>query len=399
MASRPLAARVLALLLAGLPLAACPSEHPPGYFAPPALPPNQHTRPPIVLFPDIGEGRDVVEASPDAAIADVSPDVGRVDDTVPAPSPAPVDIVPSFVSLFRELSPSVVNIYTQEVVSRRRQLNPLTHVPEQYGTSLGSGMVLDRSGLILTNAHVVENAAEIRVRFHDEDEMPARLVGIDPIRDLALLKVDGATDLQPVVPGDSEEVSVGDWVVAIGNPFGLSHTMTKGIVSGKGRAEFVNDKVGYLDLIQTDAAINQGSSGGPLFDMSGRVIGVNSAVNAEGHGIGFAIQWRAVEEALPRLMQGGQVSRSWLGVYILPRDASQFGVLVDAVVDESPASKAGLRPGDIIVELDGRPVKDVAEFRLRVASAVAMKDIDVDVLRDGEPVTLTARPQEARDIR
>lgn len=391
------------ILLAGvLALAACPSEHPPGYFAPPPLPANHHDADAfIVAKPDVVAPRlDVLPA--DARPADTAP-AGR-DTRRPEPGPdggdlEPLAEVPSFVSLFRELSPSVVNIYTQEVVSRRPRVNPFTLAPEQYGTSLGSGMVLDRNGLILTNAHVVENAAEIRVRFHDEDEMPARLVGIDPIRDLALLKVDGASDLQAVVPGDSDEISVGDWVIAIGNPFGLSHTMTKGIVSGKGRAEFVNDKMGYLDLIQTDAAINQGSSGGPLFDMRGRVIGVNTAVNAEGHGIGFAIQWRAVEEALPRLMQGGQVSRSWLGVYILPRDASQTGVLVDAVVDDSPASKAGLQPGDVIVELDGRPVKDVAEFRLRVASAVAMKEIRVDVLRDGEAVTLIARPQEARDIR
>ncbi|TNF32307.1 MAG: trypsin-like serine protease [Deltaproteobacteria bacterium] len=385
----------LLLLVGGLLLAGCPSEHPPGYFAPPSLPPPRYdTRPPLPLSPDVVEERDVVE--PDA-VADVV--VPTADTAGPGPSPNPVDTVPSFVSLFRELSPSVVNIYTQEVVTRRQRNSPLTLTPEQYGTSLGSGMVLDREGLILTNAHVVENAAEIRVRFHDEDEMPARLVGIDPIRDLALLKVDGAKDLQAVVPGNSDDVEVGDWVVAIGNPFGLSHTMTKGIVSGTGRAEFVNDRMGYLDLIQTDAAINQGSSGGPLFDMQGRVIGVNTAVNAEGHGIGFAIQWRAVEEALPRLMQGGQVSRSWLGVYILPRGNSQSGVLVDAVVDDSPASQAGLKPGDIIFQLDGRPVKDVAEFRLRVASAVAMKQIDVQVLRDGEPVTLTARPQEARDIR
>ncbi len=229
-------------------------------------------------------------------------------------TPAATDLVPSFVGLFKRLSPSVVNIYTQEVVTRALP-SPwgLVSPDQNVGTSLGSGMVLDLEGHILTNAHVVENAAEIRVRFSDESELPARLVGLDPVRDLAVLKVDGAIDLLPVVPGDSGRLEVGDWVIAIGNPFGLAHTITKGIVSGKGRSELVNDRFGYLDLIQTDAAINQGSSGGPLFDMQGRVVAVNTAVNAEGHGIGFAIGWDAVEEALPRLMQG------WPGLTQLAR--------------------------------------------------------------------------------
>ena len=378
-------------------LAGCPSEHPPDYFSPPIVPRGDAVAD-AVPWPhpelDVVQETGQPDSKGDAGLTPPDPP----DAASPSPDRDALALVPSFAALFRELSPSVVNIYTQEVVSRRPGDPPLGTPSAPFGTSLGSGLVLDREGHILTNGHVVENAAEIRVRFHDDEELPARLVGIDPQRDLALLKVDGAHDLRPVAPGDASRVEVGDWVVAIGNPFGLSHTMTKGIVSGKGRAEFVNERVGYLDLIQTDAAINQGSSGGPLFDMTGRVIGVNTAVNAEGHGIGFAIPWSVVEEALPRLLQGGQVSRSWLGVYILPRD-QVTGVLVDAVVQGSPAALSGMRPGDVIIELDGRPVKDVAEFRLRVASAVAQKEMRINVMRRGELVTLVARLEEARDIR
>ncbi len=324
--------------------------------------------------------------------------------TLPELAPVSVELVPSFVGLFRRLSPSVVNIYTQQLVERDRRDAPEAgdkgELPE-VGTSLGSGMVLDLDGYLLTNAHVVENASEIRVRFFDETELPARLVGLDPVRDLAVIKVDGASALVPVTRGRVDSLEVGAWVVAIGNPLGLAHTMTKGIVSGKGRSELVNERVGYLDLIQTDAAINQGSSGGPLFDMQGRVVGVNTALSAEGEGIGFAIGWDAVEEALPRLMQGGQVSRSWLGVYVRQEgaDTDRGRVVVDGVVDQSPATACGLMPGDVILSLDERPVRNVAEFRLRVASAVAGRDMPIDLERRGLPLRLIARLEEAPNIR
>jgi len=390
--------------------AGCPAERLPGYYDPPALA-DVHVTPSsdAVGGASSASAEDAARTT-DALGTGVAPGSADVhNSTEPANRPLPVanDLVPSFVGLFRRLSPSVVNIYTQEVVERalpNRWPNPfgmLAPPAGNVGTSLGSGMILDEDGHILTNAHVVENAAEIRVRFSDESELPARLVGLDPVRDLAVLKIDGASGLIPVVPGDSAKLEVGDWVVAIGNPFGLAHTITKGIVSGKGRSELVNDRFGYLDLIQTDAAINQGSSGGPLFDMNGRVVGVNTAVNAEGHGIGFAIGWDAVDEALPRLMQGGQVSRSWLGVYVRQEgpDDGEHHVLVDAIVDASPASRAGLQPGDMLVALDDRPVRTVAEFRLRVASAVAGRDMKIDLERRGLPLQVVARLEEARDIR
>lgn len=397
--------RAATLVLLCAPLwAACPSERLPGYYDPAPLADG-------VSSPGDGAPTTLVGTASQADAGAVetgagAPDGGAREADARVPVEPVDDVVPSFVPLFRRLKPSVVNIYTQEIVAHRIPrvpgAVPLPDAEPPVGTSLGSGMILDEDGHILTNAHVVENAAEIRVRFADESELPARLVGLDPVRDLAVLKVDGGTALVPVQRGNSDDLEVGDWVIAIGNPFGLSHTITKGIVSGKGRSEFVNDRFGYLDLIQTDAAINQGSSGGPLFDMRGRVVGINTAVNAEGHGIGFAIGWAAVEEALPRLMQGGQVSRSWLGVYVKQEDNDEEGegrVVVDAVVDDSPAQKAGMQPGDVVLQLDQRPVRSVAEFRLRVASAVAGRDMRVDIERRGLPLQLSARLEEARDIR
>ena len=348
--------------------------------------------------PDGGAAAPDVIVGPDVLDSDVlDTDVLDTEDEATAPNDRPL---PVFVELFRKLSPSVVNIYTQEVVERRL-FDPLRDSDaERIGTSLGSGMILDEDGYILTNAHVVENAAEIRVRFADETELPARLVGIDPVRDMALLKVDGARGLVPVVPGDSDALRVGDWILAIGNPFGLSHTLTKGIVSATGRAELITRDSGYADLIQTDAAINPGNSGGPLFNLDGEVVGVATAVSARGYGIGFAIPWSAVERALPRLKQGGQVSRSWLGVYVrASAEPSVSGLLVVAVVDESPAERAGIAPGDLLISYDGRALKDTAAFRLMVASSPAERDVPIVVARGGRRLEVKARLEEARGVR
>lgn len=379
---------VVALLVASL---GCRDERLPGYFTPPDEPPDTL----VSADPDTS-----AKSSPNDTSDGETPRTG-------ADVEADNDRLPSFAPLFRKLKASVVNVYTQEVIDRQRLLPwSLAFEPDEpFGTSLGSGMILDELGHILTNAHVVENAAEIRIRFHDESEQPARLVGLDPIRDLAVLKVDGLAGLVPVEPGDSDALEVGDWVVAIGNPLGLTHTMTKGIVSAKGRSELSADKVGYLDLIQTDAAINQGSSGGPLFDVRGRVVGVNTALSAEGRGISFAIGWNAVTEALPRLMQGGQVSRSWLGVYVRQAQARDTGgddgeqVIVSGVVEGSPAARAGLMNGDVVRSLDEKPVRSVAEFRSRVASAVAGREMLIEVERQGLPLQVIAVLEEAPNIR
>jgi len=319
----------------------------------------------------------------------------------PLAEPGPTE-VPSFVGLVRRLSPSVVNVYTREAVDRGDRDPKSTGdraESESQGTSLGSGLVLDDEGHLLTNAHVVENAAEIRIRSALGDELPAGLVGLDPIRDLALLKVDGGIGLVPVQRGDSDSVEVGQWVIAIGNPMGLSHTVTKGIVSGRGRSELSSERIGYVDLIQIDAPVNRGSSGGPLFDMAGRVVGVTTAIAAEGVGIGFAIGWNTIEDALPRLRQGGYVSRSWLGVYVVQDEQDGARVRVDAIVSGSPASRADLRPGDIIVALDDRQCRSASEFRLRVATAVAGRAVPLLIERDGKVIRVEVQPEEARDVR
>lgn len=404
MATRPTSAASLwwhaslALMVASLAgLSACPDAQPDDYFRVPTV--QEPKAADAGVAPQPIAPADVLEPPGPADVHSSEPDA-------PAPTPQVVEqdpsTVPSFVGLFQRLSPSVVNIYTQEVVRERlfdpmHPLNPfLEEGGSRVGTSLGSGTVLDIEGHILTNAHVVENAAEIRVRFHDESELPARLVGIDPVRDLALIKVDGAEDLRPVAAGEVPP-EVGEWIIAIGNPFGLSHTLTKGIISGKGRSEFITPDMGYLDLIQTDAAINGGNSGGPIFNLRGEVVGIATAVSAEGQGISFAIPWRVVEAALPRLMQGGQVSRSWLGVYI--RQAEQGGVLVVGVVDDSPAQRSGIHPGDRVLRLDGREVESVPEFRLQVAAGVAGRDTALEVIRGGRVVPLTVQLEEARDVR
>jgi serine protease Do len=376
----------------------CPSERPPGYFEAPPVP-----RPSLTGAAQLDAAPSIVDAGPPPP-ADVAP---ARDEGGPVPPAAelgvggaacdPAGVMPSFAALFERLSPSVVNIYTQEVI-RERLIDPWTGrtARELLGTSLGSGLVLDREGYVLTNAHVVENAAEIRVRYHDDTEEPARLVGIDLVRDLALVKVDGAPDVEPAAPGDSDALRVGDWVIAIGNPLGLSHTLTKGIVSAKGRAELLSADQGYFDLIQTDAAINRGSSGGPLFDLQGQVVGLNTVVSAAGQGIAFAIPWSTIAEALPRLKLGGHVSRSWLGVFIRAPEGASSGVLVEGVVDDSPAARAGVRPGDVLLALGGRAIGSHVEFRLQVAASVAGQLLALRVRRGRETLDLTVRLAEAR---
>ncbi len=420
-------ARVARWVLVGvtaLSAAGCPPDPPHDYYeAPPVLSPAEASsgaqRADGRREPDDAEARtSTTDAEPaDAAQPDAEP-FGTKDGSAPVDGaattagsgasgassgvPAPARacapcMLPSFRDLFARLAPSVVNIYTQEVVHRRLP-QPWRAVPEREGrgTSLGSGLVLDEDGYIVTNAHVVENAAEIRVRFDDDEELPARLVGIDPVRDLALLKVDGKAGLRAVQQGDSDALAVGDWVIAIGNPLGLSHTLTKGIISAMGRAEFLSDRAGYLDLLQTDAAINEGNSGGPLFNLRGEVVGIATAVSAQGQGIGFAIPWNAVRAALPRLRQGGQVSRSWLGVFVRP---ATDGVLVVGVVDDSPAARAHVQPGDLIKSLDGRTPKSVSEFRLQVASGVAGRDVSLVIRRGDRDRHVTVRLEEARGVR
>src|SRR5574341_1543869 len=263
----------------------------------------------------------------------------------------------SFAPFVKKQTQTVVNISTKQVV-RVRQQSPFGDPQrEQVRQSLGSGFIISDDGYILTNNHVVDKATDIKVAFSDGRILDARLVGKSPEIDIALIKVE-ARDLQPATLGDSDGIDVGDWVVAIGNPFGLSHTVTAGIVSAKGRVIGIGP---FDNLIQTDAAINPGNSGGPLFNSKGEVVGINTVIIASGQNLGFAIPITMVKEVLPSIKEKGRPDMGWMGVTaqsLTPDIAAALGMseplgaIVTSVVKDGPADKAGLKRGDVIVELD-----------------------------------------------
>ena len=259
---------------------------------------------------------------------------------------------------------------------------------EQKG--LGSGFIMSREGYILTNNHVVEEADQIKVKLSNGKEYEGKVVGRDPKTDLALVKIEGISDLQPLKLGNSEDLKVGSWVVAVGSPFGLEQTVTAGIVSAKGR---VIGSGPYDNFIQTDASINPGNSGGPLVNLKGEVVGINTAIIAEGQGIGFAIPINMAQEVASQLQNQGHVTRGWLGVNIqevTPELAKSFGLkdnkgaLVSQVVPNSPAEKAGIEQGDVILQFDGKEVSDSKELPRIVASTPVGKSVMVKIARDGK---------------
>ena len=282
--------------------------------------------------------------------------------------------LPSLTGLVKELKPTVVNISTTKVV--RSPLDEFFRgfgdAPDSFGDelfrrffgdrprefkqkSLGSGFIIDTEGHILTNNHVIEKAEEIKVKLSDQQkEYDAQVIGTDPKTDLALIKIKGAGDLPVVHMGDSESLEVGEWVVAIGNPFGLEQTVTTGIISAKGRVIGAGP---YDDFLQTDASINPGNSGGPLFNLEGEVVGINTAIVAGGQGIGFAIPINIAKKMLPQLKKG-RVVYGYLGVYIqdlTPELADSFGlqeaqgVLISDVIPDSPAEKGKIQKGDVVL--------------------------------------------------
>jgi serine protease Do len=259
---------------------------------------------------------------------------------------------------------------------------------EQRG--VGSGFVMSREGYILTNNHMVEDADQIKVKLANGKEYDGKVIGRDPKTDLALMKVEGSSDLHPLTLGNSDDLKVGSWVVAIGSPFGLEQTVTAGIVSAKGR---VIGSGPYDNFIQTDASINPGNSGGPLINMRGEVIGINTAIIASGQGIGFAIPINMAKEIVPQLQEKGHVTRGWLGVSIqevTPELAKSFdlkekkGALVAQVVSGSPAEKAGIEQGDVIVEFDGKEVVDSKDLPRIVASTSVGKAVTIKLSRNGK---------------
>jgi serine protease Do len=269
--------------------------------------------------------------------------------------------------------------------------------------SLGSGFIIDREGYIITNNHVIEGASEIRVRLSTEKEFEAEVVGRDQKTDLALIKIKSFQDLPVEELGDSDRLEIGEWVMAIGNPFGLSHTVTVGIVSAKGR---VIGSGPYDDFIQTDASINPGNSGGPLFNMNGEVVGINTAIVAAGQGIGFAIPINAAREIIPQLKKKGKVTRGGIGVYVqklTPDLAKSFGLekskgaLVADVIPGSAAEVGGIQRGDVIVKFDGKDIDEMNELPRIVASTPVGKEVEVGILREGKPMTLKLKVGELKD--
>jgi serine protease Do len=259
--------------------------------------------------------------------------------------------------------------------------------------SLGSGFIMDREGYIVTNNHVIENADQIKVKLANGKEFDAKIIGRDPKTDLALIKIEGSSDLHPLKMGDSKALSVGSWVLAIGSPFGLEQTVTAGIVSAKGRTIGAGP---YDDFIQTDASINPGNSGGPLLNMKGEVVGINTAIMATGQGIGFAIPVSMAKAIIPQLKEKGQVTRGWLGVGIQPVTQElaeafglkeQKGALVSQVFEDGPAEKAGIQAGDIILEFDRQTIDDSRGLPRMVASTPVGKAVTIKLFRNGETIT------------
>ncbi len=331
---------------------------------------------------------------------------------IPAPSAQTAGTVStspgSFSGLVKEASDSVVNISAVKII-RREQIfeSPFGHgdpfsdmferffgdqIPrESRQTSLGSGFIIDKDGFILTNNHVVERTDEIRVMLTNGKEYDAEIVGRDPKTDLALIRIDAGEDLKPLPIGDSEKLEVGDWVLAIGNPFAFNHTVTAGIVSAKFR-DLGGD---YDNYIQTDASINPGNSGGPLLNTRGEVVGINSAIvsgSGGSVGIGFAIPINMAKDLLPQLKKG-KVIRGWLGVMIqgiTPELKESFelkdeeGALVSEVTPGGPAEKAGIMEGDVIVSFDEKKIREMSDLPIIVASTPVGKIVTVEIIRVGE---------------
>lgn len=334
-----------------------------------------------------------------------------------------VEELPSFAGLVEKLKPSVVNISTTSVVRTRGFSPPQSPFGEEdpfgeffkrfFGEApqqefrqhgLGSGFIISGDGYVVTNNHVIDKAQDIEVILQEGGEKyKAKVIGKDPKTDLALLKIEPKEKLQAVTFGDSDKLRIGDWVIAIGNPFGLGHTVTAGIVSAKGRVLGLGS---YDDFIQTDAPINPGNSGGPLFNLSGEVVGVNTAIVAGGQGIGFAIPIDMAKNVVEQLKGKGKVIRGWLGVLvqqITPEIAEGMnlkeaeGGLVSDVTPGGPAEKAGIRRGDIIVEFNGHKIEKMVDLPRMVAVTSPGTEVQVKVIREKKEMNVTVRIGELPD--
>ena len=321
------------------------------------------------------------------------------------------DTPKSFADLAEKLMPSVVNISTtQTIVTKSNPFpgfefppgSPFEDMFKEFGTpqqrkasALGSGFIIDPKGIVITNNHVIQGAEDILVRVNGDEEYEATIVGTDPLSDLAVLQIKSERKFQPVKLGDSDKARIGDWVIAIGNPFGLGGTVTSGIISARNRNIGMSR---YEDFIQTDASINQGNSGGPLFNMDGDVIGINTAIIGQSGsiGIGFSIPSNNAKIVIDQLIKYGETKRGWLGVRIQIvtkeiADAEKLekpmGALVVSVAEGSPSEKGGIKAGDIILEFDGKLINEMKELPLIVAQTEVGKTVDVRIWRSKREVT------------
>ena len=326
---------------------------------------------------------------------------------------APVKEVPKdilatqqgFITLVKNVTPSVVNIST---IGKKKLVRPFfesspffedffgekgEHPQYRREHSLGSGFIINKDGFIVTNDHVVRDAETIQVKLSNESVYTGKVIGSDPKTDIAVIKINAKEPLPAAVLGDSSKLQVGQWAVAIGNPFGLDRTVTVGVVSATGRSNMGIET--YEDFIQTDASINPGNSGGPLLNIYGEVIGINTAIVAAGQGIGFAIPVNMAKQVVSQLISKGNVSRGWLGVSIqtvsedMARSfglAKSFGALVNEVVAGGPAAKAGILQGDVITAFDGNTVKDVRQLQRLVGETPVGKRVELELYRNGKPL-------------
>jgi serine protease Do len=339
----------------------------------------------------------------------------------PFASPPVLSGTPDVAALVARVNPTVVNITT---VHEIRQPNnefdwPFDFFgPRQPGgrrprgednvlrqRALGSGFIVDGDGHVVTNAHVVDEADQVKIRLVDEREFDAKVIGRDPRLDLAVLQMSGGKEVQAAALGSSEALRVGEYVVAIGNPFGLGHTVTMGIVSAKSRVIGAGP---YDDFIQTDASINPGNSGGPLFDLKGQVVGINTAINPQGQGIGFAIPVDALKEVLPQLLGSGRVARGRIGTLVQPVDESMAkalgldrpkGAMVAEVEGDGPAARAGIKAGDVILRVDNSEVLHSSDLPRIVARHAPGTHVKMTVLRERQESTFDVTLEEMKDER
>jgi len=322
------------------------------------------------------------------------------------------EIPASFADLAERLMPSVVNISTTTIVTTQANPFPFQFPPgspfedmfKEFGTpqerksaALGSGFIIDEKGIVVTNNHVIQDAEDIIVRLNDEKEFKAKVIGSDPLSDIALLQLDTKEKFKPVKFGNSDKARIGDWVIAIGNPFGFGGTVTSGIISARNRSLGLSR---YEDYIQTDASINSGNSGGPLFDMNGDVIGINTAIlgRSGSIGIGFSIPSNSAKIVIDQLIEFGETKRGWLGVRIqdVTKEIAEVenldeprGALVASVAENSPSQKAGVKSGDIILEFDGKKIKEMKELPVIVAKTEVGKKVKVKIWRNKKEIEKT----------